>query len=197
MKKRTGILFVLPFALLTACNNEGKDSVEKADSTNQAKMDTSSNSNSTKTSTISTDEESSSFLVKAADGGMSEVQLGQLAQEKGTSARVKSFGAMMVHDHSAANDQVKALASQRNVTLPSVPGDKNQSTFNDLSKKTGKDFDKAYIDAMVKDHKEDIDEFQSASKNVKDNEVKSFVDNTLPKLNMHLDSAQAIQKKMK
>ena len=195
MKKRTGILFVLPIALLVACNNEGKDSVEKADSSNQAKIDSSSGHPAT--ATISTDAESSSFLVKAADGGMAEVQLGQLALDRGMSDRVKSFGSMMVHDHSAVNDQVKTLASQRNVTLPASLGDKNQSLYNDLSKKTGKDFDKAYIDAMVKDHKEDIDEFKEASKDVKDNDVKTLIDNTLPKLNMHLDSAQVIQKKLK
>ena len=93
---------------MAACNNEGKDSVEKADSANKAHIDTAMNQNK-----VVVDEESSSFLVKAADGGMTEVQLGELGQKKSMSQRVKDFGAMMVHDHSAANDKVKNLTAQK------------------------------------------------------------------------------------
>lgn len=194
MKKRTGFLLALPFALL-ACNNDSKDSVEKADSANQAKLDSpGKNMNS---QPLTTDEASSSFLVKAADGGMAEVDLGKLAQEKSNNSKVKEFADMMVHDHSIVNDQVKALAAQRNVTLPSSVGDDHKKTMDDLAKKTGKDFDKAYIDDMVSGHKKVLDMFQDASKNVKDTEVKTLIDNTIPKIQMHLDNAEAIQKALK
>jgi putative membrane protein len=197
MKKRTSLLFALPFAIigggLIACNNDKtKDSVEQADSANRAKLDSPASKPG-----LSTDEESSSFLVKAADGGMAEVDLSQLAQQKAKNARVKDFAAMMVHDHSAANDQVKALAAQRNVTLPAMPGDDKQKAKADLDKKTGTDFDKAYMKIMVDDHKSTIDLFKNASSKANDTEVKTFVDNTLPKLQMHLDSAQAVQKAIK
>jgi putative membrane protein len=191
MKKRS-IAFALPFLLL-ACNNEGKDSVEQADSANSAKMD----SNSTTSQTLQTDEASSTFLVKATDGGLAEVRLGELGQQKGTNAGVKNFATMMIHDHSAANDQVKSLAAQRNVTLPEAPGSDNQKKAEDLAKKTGKDFDRSFMDIMVKDHEKTIDMFKDASGKMNDADVKTFADNTLPKLQMHLDSAKAVRKMLK
>jgi putative membrane protein len=191
MKKRS-IAFALPFLLL-ACNNEGKDSVEKADSANEAKMD----SNSTTSQTLQTDEASSTFLVKAADGGLTEVRMGELGQQKASSSSVKNFATMMIHDHSGANDQVKSLAAQRNVTLPDAPAADNQKSVEDLAKKTGKDFDKSFMDAMVRDHEKTIDLFKDASSKANDADVKSFANNTLPKLQMHLDSAKAIRKMLK
>jgi putative membrane protein len=191
MKKRTSLLIALPF-VIWACNNEGKDSVEQADSANKARME-----DSTGTTPITTDEESTKFLVKAADGGMAEVQLGELAQQKAANAKVKDFGAMMVHDHSMANDQVKTLAAQRNVTLPDSVSDEHKKTMNNLMKKTGRDFDKAYMSAMVSDHEKTIDLFKDASEKANDPDVKTFANNTLPKLQQHLDSAKAVQKILK
>ena len=191
MKKIITLLFSTSFLLL-ACNNESKDSVQKADSANKANLD-SGNSKQT----VATDEETSAFLVKAANGGMAEVQLGQTAEQKATDAGVKKFAAMMVHDHSGANEKVKTLAAQRNVTLPAVVGDDMKKIMDDLSKKTGRDFDKAYVFEMVKDHENDIDMFENAEGKVNDSEVKAFITNTLPTLRMHLDSVKALQKKMK
>jgi putative membrane protein len=190
MKKIIPLLFASAL-LVTACNNESKDSVEKADSANEEKLDNSTNSQ------MMIDEESSSFLVKAADGGMAEVELGQLGQQKATNAQVKEFGAMMVHDHSMANDEVKALAAKRSVTLPSMPGDDKKKDKDDLAKKSGADFDKAFMSQMVDDHQETIDLFENSSGKVNDSEVKTFINNTIPKLKMHLDSAKAIQKRLK
>lgn len=174
------------------CNNEAKDSVEKADSINEAKQDTASNNNM-----VVVDAETSDFLVKAANGGMAEVELGQLAQQKATNAQVKDFGAMMVHDHTMANDEVKALAARRSVTLPSMPGDEKKSDKEDLTKKSGAAFDKAFMSQMVDDHQETIDLFENSAGKVNDTEVKTFINNTIPKLKMHLDSAKAIQKRLK
>jgi putative membrane protein len=179
--------------IISACNNGPKDSVEKADSSNKANID----SPATKKDIVQTDQESSTFLVKAANGGMAEVQLGQLAQEKGINQKVKDFAGMMVHDHSAVNDQVRTLAGQRNVTLPDSVSDDNKKAMNDLAKKNGKDFDKAYINAMVKGHQEVLDMFKSAGDKVNDTEVKTFINNTIPKVQMHLDAAKDIQKTLK
>lgn len=191
MKKIISLLFSLTL-LLWACNNESKDSVEKADSTNQANLDSGNTSQ-----TVATDEESSFFLVKAADGGMAEVQMGQMAQQKAKDPAVKSFGAMMVHDHSAANDKVKAMAAQRNVTLPVALSDEMQKKMDDLGRKSGADFDKAYVFDMVKDHETDIDLFEKSAGKVNDSEIKTFINNTLPKLRMHLDTIRIIQKRLK
>jgi putative membrane protein len=193
MKKVTMVLSAAAMILLASCNNESKDSVEQADSANKANSD----SALTGTQTVATDAETSSFLVKAADGGMTEVQLGQLAQEKGNDPRVKDFGSMMVHDHSAVNDQVKALAAQRNVTLPDSVSDEHKKQIADLSKKTGKDFDKAYVSAMVKGHESTIDLFEKSADKSNDTDVKAFINNTLPKVKAHLDSVKAIQKSIR
>lgn len=143
------------------------------------------------------DKESSDFAVKAANGGMMEVELGKIAQEKGVSQRVKDFGAMMVRDHGKANDELKAIAGNKNIALPDSVGSDHHDHIVDMSKKTGKDFDKAYIDMMVSDHKDDIDMFEKASTNLTDPELKAFATNTLPTLKAHQDSAKAIQDGMK
>ncbi len=185
MKKILILLSVSAIAF-TACNNDGKtDSVDKADSINDANKNI-----------IPVDAATSEFLVKAAAGGMMEVDLGSLAQQKATSSDVKDFGSMMVADHSDANSKIKILAAARNVTLPSALSDDHKKMLDDLNAKKGKDFDKAYIDMMVNDHKEDISEFEKASNDIKDADVKAFVDNTLPVLRKHLDAAQAVQKKL-
>jgi putative membrane protein len=207
MKKISFVLMAaLPFAF--ACNNGTNDSVERADSANQAKMDTSNGSNyNTNTSstdtankmggTIAVDKSTSDFMVKVADGGMTEVNAGKAAQDKASNQRVKDFGAMMVKDHTAAGDELKNLARQKNVTLPSEMGNAHQNKIDNLSKKTGKDFDKAFMDMMVDDHQSTINDFERTSKNTKDPDVKAWVDKTLPTLRMHLDSARAIKKALK
>ncbi len=195
MKK---LKWIVPASMiLFACNNNdtAKDSMEKADSANMAKIDSTQNNMSNPQ--IQADEESASFLVMAANGGMAEVQLGQLTQQKATAQAVKDFGAMMVSDHSAANSKVKALAMQRNVTLPDTLSGDPYKVKMDLEKKSGADYDKAYVKAMVKDHEEDIEEFKKASDKVKDTEVKAFIDNTIPTLQKHLDAIKNIQKSMK
>lgn len=192
MKNAAVVLSALTL-IIGACNNESKDSVEKADSTNASKMDSTNANNAP----IKADEETSSFLVRAADGGMAEVQLGQMAQNKATNVKVKDFAAMMVRDHSNANDQVKALASQRNVTLPDSISADHKKKVDDLNKKTGKAFDKAYMDAMVNGHQDVEDLFEKSADKVNDTDVKAFINNTLPKIKMHLDTAKAIRKGLK
>lgn len=191
MKTQKWFILAMTVGVL-ACNNEASDSVEKADSANQEKLDSPSVAQP-----IGADKESADFLVDAANMGMAEIELGKLAQEKARNQRVKDFGAMMVSDHTNASNEVMSLASQRNVTLPDSVSDKKRKDKEDLAKKSGADFDKAFMRKMVDDHNETIDLFQKASDNVKDNAVKTFVDNTLPKLRNHLDSAKAIQKGLK
>jgi putative membrane protein len=191
MKKTVFGLISFAFVLF-ACNNEATDSVDQADSINRAKMDSNQNA-----PMINTDEASTSFLVDATDGGMAEVQLGEMAAQKASHPRVKAFGTLMVQDHSMANDKVKSLAGQRNVTLPDSVSNENKRDIDDLAEKTGNDFDKAFMRKMVNDHESTINLFEKASDKVSDPEVKTFVDNTLPKLRMHLDSARAIQKMLR
>jgi putative membrane protein len=142
-------------------------------------------------------EEDIKFINEAASGGMAEVELGQMAQTKATDPQVKEFGAMMVKDHTKANDELKALAEKKSISLPSSPSDEQRKVKDELSSKSGKDFDNAYVLNMVKDHKKDIKLFEDASRKVDDPELKAFIVKTLPTLRMHLTHVQGIEKNKK
>ncbi len=137
MKKNFALL-VVAFIIFSSCNNSANDSVEKADSANEAKNDNDTTRNKTG---VTIDEKSSSFLVRAANSGMAEVQLAKTAQQKATIEAVKNFAAMLERDHSNANSEVKNIAGQRNVTLPATISDDKQKMISDMEKKTGKNFD--------------------------------------------------------
>lgn len=197
MKKSFCILLITAglFAFSSCGNNQqGEDSVDSAKDINDAR-DTSSVMNSNDTSTISAtpvDEDDADFAVEAANGGMMEVELGKMAQEKATDQRVKDFAAMMVRDHSVAGDKLKSMASAKNIALPAEIGDEAKKDIENLSKKSGKDFDKAYMDMMLDDHNKDVKKFEDAAAKCKDPDLKNFASETLPTLRMHLDSARAI-----
>lgn len=130
------------------------------------------------------------FIEDAARGGMAEVQLGQLAAQKAQSSEVKQFGQKMVDDHGKANDQLKSLASSKNVTLPTDLDRGHKRDYDRLSKLSGAEFDREYMKHMVSDHKKDVSDFRKEAKSAKDSEVKSFASTTLPTLEQHLQMAQ-------
>lgn len=135
------------------------------------------------------------FMKEAAQGGMAEVQLGQLAADHATDPDVKAFGQRMVTDHTKANDQLKQVASGMNVTLPTAVKASDKAEANRLSKMSGADFDRAYIRYMVKDHKKDVSDFQKEAKSGH-GDVQSFASTTLPTLQEHLKMAEDLQSKM-
>lgn len=136
-----------------------------------------------------------SFVMKAAQGGMAEVELGNLAKEKAQSEEVKQFAQRMVDDHGKANEELKSIAQQKGITLPTSLPAKEQKTKDKLSNLSGEQFDRAYMQHMVMDHKKDVAEFKKASNNCKDNDIKQFASNTLPTLQDHLKQAQQIAPK--
>ena len=137
------------------------------------------------------------FLTEAASGGMAEVELGKMASTKAQNAEVKKFAQMMVTDHSKANDELKALAAKKNITLPTSPIAKHQSVIQELQSKSGAEFDKAYVEDMLEDHEKDVAEFEKQSQSNPDADVKAFAAKTLPTLKKHLESIKAIHGKMK
>lgn len=190
MKKRT-VLYLLAMSCLTfqACNSNKKttdDSVQNAENVNETKEDQGSGA----------EDEDSKFAVKAASGGLLEVALGKLAQEKGQNPQVKEFGAQMVKDHEKANEELKALATLKNITIPTTPGEDQQKDMDEISKLSGAEFDKKYISYMKDDHEEDVSEFKKAAQDAKDPSIKEFAAKTLPTLQMHLDMVTAIDKKL-
>jgi putative membrane protein len=187
MKKLSlATLLLFSVGMFQACTNQSnQDSVENAQDTNEAKIDSAAISGSV-------DEDAADFVVKAASGGMMEVLLGKLAEQKAVNPRVKSFGSMMVTDHTKANDELKSIAATKNITLPETLGEDHQKHVDELGQKSGKEFDKAYMSLMADDHKEDVDMFEEASRDVMDADIKAFASKTLPVLRIHLDSAKAI-----
>ena len=136
------------------------------------------------------------FAKEAAEGGLAEVKLGQLAQDKGSSSAVKEFGKRMVDDHSKANDQLKQVASQKNITLPTELSRKDQATYDRLSKLSGAAFDRAYARDMVNDHQKDVAAFEREANNGKDNDIKNFASQTLPTLQDHLKQARQMRQEV-
>jgi putative membrane protein len=136
----------------------------------------------------------SHFVANAASGGMVEVQLGHLAEARGNSPDVKNFGRRMVADHSDAGAKLQAVASKEGMSVSSTLNQEDQATYNKLRNLSGADFDRAYADAMVKDHEQDIAEFEREAKSGKDSAVRQFAQDTLPTLREHLKLAQAMQK---
>lgn len=194
------LLFTSVAWSMQACNNPNrKDSVELAEEANK-EIDTPEvnvigdpNLGITTTETFS----DANYAVEAADGGLMEVQLGKIALENAADQGVKDFGQMMVDDHSKANTELQNLAKEKNITLPPTPGEKNMEYIKDLNDKTGNEFDKAYIDRMVSDHKEDIRLFEMAAERAEDADIKAFADKTLPVLRKHLAAAETLKEQLK
>src|SRR5438132_2799533 len=128
--------------------------------------------------------------MKAALGGMAEVNLGNLAASRAASAEVKTFGNRMVTDHSKANDELNQLVTIKGLAMPTDPGVENLKIADNLSKKSGRDFDKSYMKVMVDDHEKDVKEFDKASREAKDSEIKSWASKLLPTLQEHLRMAK-------
>ena len=137
-----------------------------------------------------------SFAMKAAQGGMAEVQMGKLAAEKGNSADVKAFGQQMVDDHSKANEDLKSVAEKQGMTLPADVNAHQHAMYSRLEKLSGPAFDKAYVRGMVMDHQEDVKEFQKEADSGKDDQIKGFASRTLPVIQGHLDKIKSIQSNM-
>lgn len=142
------------------------------------------------------DKKDREFIDKAAAGGMEEVAAGKMGEGKARHADVKSFASMLVTDHTANNQELQSLAKQKGVTLPAALPRKEQKKIDKMQK--AKDFDKTFVDVQgLSDHKHDIQEFEKASRNAKDPDVKAYAAKTLPVLQKHLQRAQELEQSMK
>jgi putative membrane protein len=132
------------------------------------------------------------FMKDAAVGGMAEVKLGQLAEQKAASDAVKQFGKRMATDHAKAADELKQLASQKGVALPTNLDRSHQGLYDKLAKLNGADFDRAYMKEMVKDHDKDVKAFRKEADSGKDPDLKSWASKTLPTLQEHQQQAKQV-----
>jgi putative membrane protein len=135
------------------------------------------------------------FITKAAEGGKAEVELGQLAAQKGQSQEVKDFGRRMVSDHTKANEHLQQVAQQEGITLPDRIDPESQALKKKLEGLSGAEFDRVYMSNMVKDHTKDIQEFKEEASKGQDPAVKNFAQQTLPTLEEHLKLAKQINTK--
>jgi len=208
-----GVVMVMAFACKKEENNNAYTDTSTTTtsatdtSTTTSTVDTSGTETSGTTSTSSTgssggtvsslDPADKDFMMKAAQGGIAEVAAGQMASTKGTSPDVKNFGNRMVSDHGKANDELKQLAQNKGMALPADTDQEHKDAADKLSKANGKDFDKAYINAMVDDHAKVASMFEKESKDGKDPDLKAWAAKTLPTIQDHLKMAKDTKAKMK
>jgi putative membrane protein len=132
------------------------------------------------------------FVSKALQGGNAEVQLGQLAQQKAQSSDVKDFGQKMVQDHTQLGEQMKPIAQQLGVKEPKELSKKDRQLMAKLQGLSGQQFDEAYIQAMVKDHKQDLKEFKQAADMTQNPNLKQVAQQGAQVISQHLEMIQQI-----
>ena len=169
--------------LLAACNNTNRraadDSVDQAQDVN----DTSAMVN----------KQDADFAVKAADAGLAEIELGKLALEKATAQRIKDFAQQMVSDHQKANEELMAIATRLNITLPPVVSEDHVDKQRKLRDKSGEAFDEDYMDLMVKDHDRAVSLFEDAASDARNADLQAFAAKTLPTLKKHFEEAKILR----
>jgi putative membrane protein len=140
----------------------------------------------------------SDFVKNAGADGLAEVEMGKLAATKASDPELKAFAEKLVTDHSRANDQLKAIASTKNLEVPTSPGAMQKAMKEKYQHQAGgKGFDKDFAQQMVKDHREAIELFEKAAGDTTmDADVRGFAKKALPTLKKHLETAQALESKL-
>lgn len=133
------------------------------------------------------------FIERAGHGGVAEVRLGQLAQQRAGRGDVRRFGMQMVRDHSAANQRLARLSSRLGMPAPRDMNEEQRGMYRQLHSLRGGAFDEAYSKMMVDDHQEDIAEFENEARNGRNPRLKAFAAKTLPTLRRHLAMARQMR----
>jgi putative membrane protein len=165
-------------------SNMNTDSKKVAEKQNVAKLDNREN-----TAVIARLGDDKQFLIDAAEVNLEEIRLGKLAQQKGSTNEIKELGKSMQQHHQKSYNELSVLAKSKMIVIPKVTTDQGNNSFEDLSKETGKDFDKAYADLMVDRHEDAVDLFKTASKDSEDMDIKRWALASLPMLQSHLDKS--------
>lgn len=135
-----------------------------------------------------------SFATKAAQGNMTEAEMGNLAKQRGSTQQVKDYGKMLVDDHTKANNDLKQIVAKQGLTLPTDVTAAQRREIDRLSKLSGTQFDREFAKVSVKDHRDDIKEFQTEIDHGQNEALKSYASNTMPVLQKHLNAAQNLEK---
>jgi len=148
------------------------------------------------TSACSSAKDSGKFAAKVAPGGMAEVEMGKLAVQRSADDSVREFAMRMIADHTRANAELKTIATQKNIQLPTEVSSNQKSEMDKLAKLSGAEFDKEYMSAMVRDHEETVKDFETQAQEGTDPDIKAFAAKTLPTLQSHLQMARDTAKKV-
>lgn len=180
-----GVTLVAAILLIASSvySQERMDDKDLAEKRNDAKLDESEK------------EKDAKFLVSAAEIDLKQIQLGQLAQQSGTSPHVRELGKIMEEAHTKSLNELKALAKRKDISIPTSVNEDAQEVYKDLNEESAEDFDKAYSDEMVRVHDDAISTFKNASEDSNDTEIKNWATNSLPGLHKHLDQSMESQKK--
>lgn len=155
----------------------------------QAQEDTS------KLETGRADNGSLEFIRKAAEGGLAEVRLGQLALERGSSPQIRDYGKRMVSDHQKANDELRNFAQGWGYReFPEKVTDRARENYDNLARLSGAEFDRAFVRQMIKDHEETVELFRREAENGQNQQLKSWAKNTLPVLEQHLQDVRNLER---
>ncbi len=194
---KNSILTILAVAALVACKKNETTVIDNStDSLNMVMpednmiVNDSTTMSSTSEKMGSMNDQDQMFADEAARGGMMEVMMGELAAINATNPKVKALGQMMVKDHTAANDELKSWATTLGYSLPTSLDSDKQMKYDNLKAKIGMDFDKAYTDLMVSDHKADIASYKKEASEGAESALKSFASKTVPTLEQHLKSSE-------
>jgi putative membrane protein len=136
------------------------------------------------------------FIDKAAEINLAEIELGKLAQQRGNNDAVKDFGKLMVSDHSKAQDELKQLAAERKVALPSQPGEAASNLDSQLSRLSGAQFDQDYVAHMLKGHEGAIAAFENEIEHGQDPAIRACAEKVLPTIQDHVRIAEDLAGKM-
>jgi putative membrane protein len=135
------------------------------------------------------------FVMEAYAGGLAEIRFGRLAKTKATEPEAKTLAERLIEDHRKANEELKKMAEAKGIATPTEPGAEAQAVYKMLEKKEGSQFDKNFAENAVKDHKKDISAFEKIAKETKDEDLKAFVEKTVPVLKEHLALAKSAENK--
>lgn len=189
MKRVANFLLMASLVMFFACAQKdkyGNESRSGEDSKDIAEEQNDDNLNNEM-------EDDADFAVRAAEDNMLEIRLAQLAETNATSSEVKSFAKSIIADHTKTGEELKALATQKNITLPASLSDKSQRRYDDIAKKSGREFDEAFAEYMVKDHKDAVDNFRKQADKGNDPDMKQFASKTLMSLEHHLAMAEDLE----
>jgi len=182
MKKLSPVLLFIVLIASNCSNNSSSSNQEGSESISQSS---------------SLDRKDTKFLNKAANSSMMEFELSKMALAKSKNERIKSFSSMLMNDHTNVEEELRTLASQKGLNLPTTLTSRSKRNVDKLQAKDGVKFDKDFIKIILSSHQNALSDFKEATEETEDSEVKEFASRTLPILSMHLDSANAINKDVK